>query len=69
VEIKTDPIFEVSTAVRVAEVSGASQWDATADGQRLLKTASSVTASGAPASSAGTFPITVILNWPSLMGN
>jgi hypothetical protein len=79
VGIKTDPVFEIGSAVRVADVSGAYQWDVTADGERLLKTAPAFTASGAPASGAalsgsteppvGTFPITVILNWTSLMRN
>ena len=66
VEIATEPDFKVGKAVRVAEASGAYQWAVTADGERLLKTAPAVTILG---SRAGTFPITVILNWTSLLAN
>jgi Tol biopolymer transport system component/DNA-binding winged helix-turn-helix (wHTH) protein len=69
VQVATDAVFEVGRAVRVSEAAAAYQWDVTADGGRLLKTAPAVMDSPTAPSGAGRFPITVILNWPSLMEN
>jgi DNA-binding winged helix-turn-helix (wHTH) protein/Tol biopolymer transport system component len=61
VEVATEPAFHVGKPVRVSKALGAYRWDVTRDGQRLLRT------SGVAERAERNLPITVILNWTTLI--
>ena len=66
VDVTTDPVFEVGEATRVSESTVFGSWSVTADGDRLLTTAPDAPAVP-DASGDGSSPITVVLNWTSLL--
>lgn len=68
VAVATETEFRVGDAVRVADAAGAYRWDVTPDGERVLKSPGA-TGRDEYGSGASSFPITVILNWTSLLAN
>jgi hypothetical protein len=61
-EIATAPVFKTGKVARVADSGGATLWDVTRDGRVLT-----AIRAAQPAAPAVSSPITVILNWPSLL--
>ena len=68
VQITTDPEFEVGEFVRLYETFGGG-WDMTPDGQRVLMRDPDVMESLTTAPDTRSYPITVILDWISLLEN